>query len=657
MKLSPNQMAALRAVCDALLPGFGGDDYARRTASDLKVAERVLELVGSLGNPQQADFQQLMLLLASPAVGLTFGGRLAPAQKMRREELEKMLQSWSGSRFEKLRFGFNGLKKMACLVYYGDSPDGQSNPNFGAVGYPGPLEMPENLPRFEFPKTQILPENGLIDCEVLVIGSGAGGGVSAAFLAEKGRDVVVIEKGGRPDFSKTAYRELASFEKMYEQKGLLTNQNGAVSLLAGSVLGGGTTVNWAGSFRTPDFVLDEWANGHGNPDFLGKMLAEHFDFLEKRMSVRPAERHNPQNQSLWDGAETLGWKVKPVPVNQSRPSAMDDTTYWKSMGYSPLGDSMGMKQGTAATFLKDAAGHGARIFTDVFLEKITIENGHATGATGTATLPDGSTKKVQVRAKKVVVAAGAIHTPALLLRSGLRHPQLGKNLFLHPTTVVPGVFSAPSDPWHGHMMSAVCDEWVKMTGNFGAKFETAPAHPGLLASALPWESGEAFKNEMRRLRFMRNIVVLVRDKFGGSVRVGRDGSPEISYKLSDFDRAHFIRGQQEAVRLHAAAGCEEAMILHNQPLRFISNRDDLNHFLPKIAQLRFEPNRFGLFSAHQMGTARMGGMAKMHPVLPTGETREVRGLFVADASLFPSASGANPMLSIMALARFVASGI
>jgi choline dehydrogenase-like flavoprotein len=657
MTHSTNQIAALRAVCDALLPSLEGDEYDRRTASDLNVAERILELIGGLEATQQADFQQLMQLLTNPMLGLTWRGRLAAAQNLKPEELEKMLQSWSASSIEKLRIGFSTLKKLAAYCYFGDSKLGEINPNWAAIGYPGPLELPKNKPLFSFPETKKIPENGQIDCEILVIGSGAGGGVIADFLSQKGHDVVIVEKGTRPDFSTEKYREIESFRQFYDAQGLLATANGSVSILAGSVLGGGTTVNWSGAFRTPDYVLQEWAMEHGNPNLLTENFRNHFDFLENRMGVRPAERHNPQNQSLWDGAEKLGWAVKKVPVNQQKPTDENDITYWKSMGYSPLGDPTGIKQGTAATFLKDAVGRGARVFTDIFLEKILTEKGVAIGSTGITHLPNGATKKITIRAKKVIVSAGAIHSPALLLRSGLKHSEIGKNLFLHPTTAVSGIYDEISDPWHGHMMSAVCDEWTRISGNFGAKIETPPAHPGLLGSSMPWTNGADFKNEMKRVRFARLFIVLTRDKFGGSVRIGRDGQPIINYELSKFDRENFIRGQQETVRLQVAAGCSEATILHNQPLRFFPKTDNINTFLPKIAALSWKNCRFGLFSAHQMGTARMGGSNKLHPVLPTGETREIRNLFVADGSLFPTASGANPMLSIMALARFVGENV
>jgi choline dehydrogenase-like flavoprotein len=184
--------------------------------------------------------------------------------------------------------------------------------------------------------------------------------------------------------------------------------------------------------------------------------------------------------------------------------------------------------------------------------------------------------------------------------------------------------------------------------------ECPPTHPGLLAVATPWESGEQYKNEVLATPYNGVFFALVRDKFGGKIKISpKSKQPEIHYWLSDYDKKHFLQGAQEVVKLHAAAGAERVTLIRNQAEYFYPKKDNLDHFVQKIASLPWKPNQFGLFSAHQMGTCRMGGNANS-PVKPNGETREVKNLFVADASLFPAASGTNPMLSVQALAYYVA---
>jgi len=262
-----------------------------------------------------------------------------------------------------------------------------------------------------------------------------------------------------------------------------------------------------------------------------------------------------------------------------------------------------------------------------------------------------------IKARRVVLAAGALHSPTLLLKSGLTHPHIGRNLFLHPVAATGSFHNMDVLPWYGPMMSVIVKEFERLDGNWGARIECPPVHPGLAAFALSWKGGESFKQDMANIRHLAVHIVLTRDKFGGRVTVGkRSGQPIIHYEISDYDKKHLLRGLQESVRLHHASGAERVSVMHNQPLHFFPKKGRIEDFLPKIRERKWGANHATLFSAHQMGTCRMGGN-KDYPVKPNGETCEVRNLFVADGSLFPSASGANPMLSIQALAYWVAQQI
>ncbi len=307
--------------------------------------------------------------------------------------------------------------------------------------------------------------------------------------------------------------------------------------------------------------------------------------------------------------------------------------------------------------MQDAVQAGAKVLVDTEVHHVNIQSGEARGVEAITKDEKGQAIAISIRAKRVVVAAGAIHTPAVLLRSGLRHREIGRNLYLHPTTSVAGRYSQKIESWYGPMMSTVCDEFVRLDGNHGFKLETPPAHPGLMATALTWESGEQYKKEMEDINRVASFIILTRDKIGGQVKLDRQKKAAVHYQLSDYDRRHLLRGIEEAARIHVAAGAERVSVLHNEALHFDPKLGQLADFLQASKKLRWTLNRYFLASAHQMGTCRMGGSSERHPLKPNGETREVRNLYVADTSAFPSASGANPMLSAQALAYYIAQQI
>ena len=567
-----------------------------------------------------------------------------------------MLRRWADSPLADLRNGFHALRKLTSLLYYGDVAPGETtNPNWKTIDY-------QLLTEHVFPDPAPLPTltpdtDTTLHCDVLVIGSGAGGSVVAAQLAAAGQQVLVIEKGGYAPQHEFNQQEVPMLTRHFEAGGLLASQNGSITVLAGSTLGGGTTVNWAAALRTSDYVLEEWATRHGNPHFLESTYQQGFDHIEQRNGISRDFQHNPQNQALLDAAQTLGYRAESIPMNMRFPANVPPETAWRASGYSCYGDAYGIKQGAVQTFLRDAVEQGARLLPNTQVDKITLQRGVATGAEAHTRRTDGKVIALTIKAKRVVVSTGSLHTPVLLMKSGLAHPQLGRNLYLHPVVCVPALYTREMRPWHGPMMSAIVQEFTRLDDNWGFRLECPPIHPGVGAFALSWESGEQLKSDLAQLRHLAVHVCLVRDRFGGRVTMGKhSGQPVVHYNLHDYDRRHLVRAMQESARLHQAAGAARIDILHSQPLHFFPEKDDLNGFLPQIAAKNWGVNRFGLFSAHQMGTCRMGGNAD-YPVQPNGEVRGVRNLFVADASLFPSASGTNPMLSIQALAYHVAQAI
>jgi choline dehydrogenase-like flavoprotein len=267
--------------------------------------------------------------------------------------------------------------------------------------------------------------------------------------------------------------------------------------------------------------------------------------------------------------------------------------------------------------------------------------------------PGAAARRLTVRARVVVVAAGAIHSPALLLRSGLAAPALGCHLALHPATAVFGFMDEDVRPWTGTVQARYSDQFADLDRGYGFKFETAPVHPALAALATPWASRAAFADVMRRLPRLALVGVLLRDRFGGRVSVDREGTPVIRYRLSPYDRAHLRRAVAAAGELLEAAGARE---ISTPQATWVAYRPDggragRDRWLAAVERTGFGPNQFTLVTFHQMASCRMGGRRATSVVNAEHQVWDVPGLHVVDASSFPTSSGVNPMLTIMAMAH------
>jgi choline dehydrogenase-like flavoprotein len=260
----------------------------------------------------------------------------------------------------------------------------------------------------------------------------------------------------------------------------------------------------------------------------------------------------------------------------------------------------------------------------------------------------------------VVVAAGGLESPALLLRSGLAHSSLGRNLYLHPTSAVAGLYPEAIRTWEGPPQTIICDEHAAFDGTYGVRLEVAPAHPGLLAMALPWTSARQHRAWMQRAGHASATIVLTRDSEGGRVRVRREGRAAFDYRVGRRELSHLKRGIAAAVRAHVAAGAEEIITLHSRP-HVLRPRNasaaEIDEFCERILASATDRNWSTLFSAHQMGTCRMGRDPRTSVCDERGAVRGVEGLYVADASAFPASSGVNPMITVMALAKVIGEGL
>jgi choline dehydrogenase-like flavoprotein len=256
-----------------------------------------------------------------------------------------------------------------------------------------------------------------------------------------------------------------------------------------------------------------------------------------------------------------------------------------------------------------------------------------------------------VRARAVVVACGSIHSPALLLRSGVSLPALGRHLALHPATAVLGDMEEPVRPWTGTVQAHYSDQFADLDQGYGFKFETAPMHPSLFALAVPWESGAAHRQAMTRLSQTTLCGILLRDRDGGRVRVDRAGNPIVRYRLSRYDARHLRRAFAAAGELLEAAGAKEISLPLARRVAYRPGPGARARWLAELDRVGSGPNQMLLVTFHQMASCRMGANAKTSVVDARHQVWNVPGLYVADASVFPTASGVNPMLTIMGMAH------
>lgn len=345
-------------------------------------------------------------------------------------------------------------------------------------------------------------------------------------------------------------------------------------------------------------------------------------------------------------------------------------------GFIGMGDRYGNKNGGIEAFLVDAVGHGAKIVEHCRVERvITTTDDTATTkkrrATGVECLvgPPGAAvrKKLIVKANKaVIVAAGALQTPCLLQKSGFRNKHIGKHLRLHPVTGVLGYFPTdhPIDAILGAPMTTVCNEFARgpLDDGYGAKIECPCSYPGLMAAATQWLSVQAYRERMLRYRNLAPIVAVQRDSGeGGSVKVARDGvGLTIDYTVNQQDKQSMMKAMQGGAQIMVASGAVEVITGHIRDVGFKTEGkkvDDslLKEYLDSIERRGMKDHEIGLFSAHQMGTCRMSASPLSGAVDPNGETWECDDLFVMDASVFPTASGSNPMVTVLTIAHMLSN--
>lgn len=639
MELTERQHRALCAICDTFLPAAPGWP----SAVERGVPEALAAALDY--NPRTIyrwEFLNLLDLWDSAMHSFLEIGNWAQFSTLTEEERRKILLFWADSTLTMRRAAFQALRKAIGFLYV-MLPEAGARPNavWEQLGYPGPLGV--QRPSAPRPLKVMVPDKETtLSCDVCVIGSGAGGGVAAAVLSAAGKEVIVLEAGSYFDDADFDGSEYAGFQRLYTEFGFASTRDHSVGFLAGECLGGGTVVNYTTSFRTPDEIREEWADEAGEW-IRGREFTASLDAVCARLAVnRDHNRVSHREQVLERGLRRLGWHVDAMPRN------VIGCDQGKVCGYCGYGCAIGAKQSCTKTWLADAQQHGAKFVIETRAEKVRVERGCATGVE--AWSKNGH--RVLVKCKSVIVACGAIHTAALLLRSGLKNRHIGRNLHLHPVSNICGVFDEEIRPWEGTMQALYSDEHRFLTGSYGVKYETTALQPVIAMAVMPWREPGDFRARMAQLKSTCAIGVLLRDRGAGRVKIGREGHPICSYALSDFDRRHMQRGFRGAAQILEAAGAKRIYSPHAKLCSYEPGKaGSMQTFVHDMDTAGWGSGQLALFSFHIMGTARLGDSPQFSATDPNGQTWEVRSLYVMDGSSFPSASGVNPMISIEAIAH------
>lgn len=494
-----------------------------------------------------------------------------------------------------------------------------------------------------------------IECDVVIVGTGAGGGTAAEILTRAGLDVVLIEEGPLRTSRDFKAQEFRAYQDLYQEGAGRTSKDGSMTILQGRSVGGSTTINWTSSFRTPPLTLKHWAQAHGVKGVGEAEMAPWFERAEQRLNIQPwAVAPNPNNNLLKAGCEKLGWSWSGIPRNV--------VGCW-NLGYCGMGCPTNAKQSMLVTTIPEALKKGARLYYRARADKLLFEGKRATGVQVSGMQEDGvhaSGSTLTVRARHVVMAGGGINNPGLLLRSKAADPYkvIGKRTFLHPVNAVFAQFDEDVHPWSGAPQSTYSDhfQWKDgATGPMGFKLEALPLHPAL-ASSLTEGFGAQHAADMHKLGKTQALLALMRDGFtedspGGEVSLRDDGVPTVEYPLTDALRDGFRRSFLAMAEIQFAAGAR-AVRPRQLEARWYTSWAECK---AAIASFPIEKFRTGMGSAHVMGGCAMGEDAKTSVVDSRGRFHQAEGLSILDGSVFPTSIGANPQLSIYGLVTRLAT--
>jgi len=624
MSLTAARRATLVALADSILPHGGALEPG---ASDVNVAG---QLEAYLDRCAPGTRRTVNLMLTAFNLSSILSRHARPFRMINAKSREAYLVACETSKIRQRRETLIALKALILMFFCSDE---RIKP---LIGYDGqPYKKVERDPGVVELKVE-QPEPGFYEsADVVVVGSGAGGAVAAKELAEAGLRVIVLEEGehfDRRDFTGPPPERLRRF---YRGNGLtFTIGVPTISLPIGRGVGGSTLINSGTCFRTPDFVLDSWGMD-------GAELEPLFASVEETLNVGPvgADIMGANGEVMEKGRRELGYSGGPIRRNARG---------CHGSGVCAFGCPLDAKLGMHVSYLPLAVHAGARIISGCRVEGLVIENGRAAGVRGS--IVDAESGAVQrdarfeVRANRVILAAGAIYTPALLQRQRLANSsrQVGRNLRIHPGCGVLGVFDHDLNAWKGVMQSTYVDEKLRD----GILLEATYPPPGVGYSAGGvGGKGSDLKDFLARYPQTVAAGLIISDAGTGRVRATPGGGLLITYDMHPDDVRKTLEGIRLAAEVYLAAGAEEVHTLL-PGLPAVRKREELDW----ITEGKWTAADLKLSAYHPMGTCRMGTDPRSSVVDEFGRAHDVPGLVIVDASVLPGSTYVNPQITIMALA-------
>ena len=489
-----------------------------------------------------------------------------------------------------------------------------------------------------------------IDCDVAIVGSGAGAGITAELLAKAGLRVVIVEEGPLKSSSDFNQKESEAYPQLYQESAARKTEDKAINILQGRCVGGSTTVNWTSSFRTPAPTLAFWQDKFELTGYTTDALSPYFEQAERRLNIGPwLTPPNENNDLLRRGAAKLGIPALAIARNVKG--------CW-NLGSCGMGCPTNAKQSMLVTTIPAALDEGAQMLVETRAERFELSNGRVSALICASGVPNTSQASVshgpdaiKIRAKHYVLAGGAINSPALLLRSGAPDPHgnLGKRTFLHPVVMSSGVFEQKVEAWQGAPQTIYTDHFLEtqeIDGPIGYKLEAPPLHPVIFAATVPG-MGQSQHDLLKAFPNMHTLLALMRDGFhdqsrGGKVKLRGDGSPVLDYPLTDYVMDGARRALLSMMEIQFAAGATKVLPLHEmaRPYTTWTEAKDALYTLP------IKPMLTKIVSAHVMGGCGLAGTEKRGVTRPDGVHWQIENLSIHDGSLFPTSIGANPQLSV-----------
>jgi choline dehydrogenase-like flavoprotein len=626
--LSRKERAIALALARAAMPATGS-----LPGADERSIDRFERLLGNLG-PTVARAAKAGLWAAEAWPVTRLG---LPLSLLSTEQAERVVGRWneSGSRHE--RWLLRGILTPLKSAHFDDDRVAAHVHCRREVDAPKVAEVAPYMQRVTDGRHV---ETDLdLTCEVVVIGTGAGGAAIAYELAKRGRAVLMLEGGHYHSRTEFKGRSQDAYARMYlSLGGTVAIGNVAAPILAGRGVGGSTTINSGTCYRAPAHTLSRWGERYGLTMHTPEGLAPYYDRVESMLGVAEAKRSllGGSDRVVGRGANLMGLSHKPL-----RRNAPD----CDGQGVCCFGCPTGAKRSTDVSYVPEALKRGAEMVTGASVERIHVHGGRARGVT--ARLASGRT--LNVRAEAVVVAGGALSTPLLLQKNGLMQASgfLGRNLSIHPATKVMALFDEEIDMSRGIPQASTIEDYA----HEGLMFEGASTPFDVTAVAIPWV-GSRFMDVMSRYPQVATFGLMIQDKSRGSVRAGPGGTPLIFYDLNAEDLAKMQRGLGILSEVFLRAGARRVMPMVNGCEEIVDESG-----LARLRGMKLRGGDFEVSAYHPLGTCRMGTDPRRSCVGPDGEAHDVMGLFVADGSVIPSSLGVNPQLTIMALALRTAEAL